>query len=246
MRCDWCHELLDATKRKDAKTCSKRCRQARHRFGREASSRTYATQPMTFAYADPPYPGLARRYYADHPDYGGEVDHRELLSRLQTYDAWALSTSSRALDDVLAVARELGATYRVAAWFRGMRAVKAMGSLQAWEPVIYSGERLDVSLGFRPDAVACTPRPRTTDPRRVVGAKPARFCYWLFDLLGARPGDTFVDLFPGSGGVTRAWEVYVSRSPADATRDDQGGETRLSSTSDAERSRTLDETDCPL
>ena len=35
-----------------------------------------------------------------------------------------------------------------------------------------------------------------------MGAKPAAFCWWVFDLLGALPGDELVDLFPGSGGIT--------------------------------------------
>jgi hypothetical protein len=48
------------------------------------------------------------------------------------------------------------------------------------------------------------------DPDRVIGAKPAAFCYWLFDLVGALPGDGFDDIFPGSGGVGRAWERYAS------------------------------------
>jgi hypothetical protein len=210
--CAWCRQQLDATKRCDTRTCSKRCRQALHRFGREASRRAYATLPRRVAYADPPYPGLARRYYAEHPDYAGEVDHAALLSRLQRYDTWALSTSSRALPVVLDVARQLGLTPSVAAWFRGMRSVPALGPLQAWEPVVYAGARQDLSLGFRADATICHARPRATDPGRVVGAKPARFCYWLFELLGALPGDSFDDLFPGSGGVSRAWGIYVSRA----------------------------------
>lgn len=37
---------------------------------------------MRIAYADPPYPGCAH-LYKDHPDYGGEVDHVELLQRLE-------------------------------------------------------------------------------------------------------------------------------------------------------------------
>ena len=57
--------------------------------------------------------------------------------------------------------------------------------------------------------------------RRVVGAKPAAFCWWLFDLLGALPGDELVDLFPGSGGIGRAWRLYSSagesRRDADKT-----------------------------
>jgi hypothetical protein len=33
----------------------------------------------------------------------------------------------------------------------------------------------------------------------VKGAKPAAFCEWVLDLLGYRDGDTFDDVFPGSG-----------------------------------------------
>ena len=51
--------------------------------------------------------------------------------------------------------------------------------------------------------------PRITDLGRVVGAKSAAFCRWVFDLLGAEPQDTFTDLFPGSGGVKRAWDVFA-------------------------------------
>jgi hypothetical protein len=38
----------------------------------------------------------------------------------------------------------------------------------------------------------------------VIGAKPAAFCRWVFGLLGAAPGDTLDDLFPGSGGHERS------------------------------------------
>jgi hypothetical protein len=207
--CAWCEKALGNVRR-DAITCSKRCRQARHRFGAEASRRTYATLPMRWAYADPPYPGLAARYYEAHPDYAGEVDHVALLSRLQEFDGWALSTSSRALPVVLVDARRLRPDVRVAAWFRGARNVAAFRPLQAWEPVVYAGERRHNIT--RSDALVHVARARTSDPRRVIGAKPASFCYWLFDLMGALPGDSFADLFPGSGGVSRAWDVYVSRA----------------------------------
>lgn len=35
---------------------------------------------MRFAYADPPYPGKARKYYGAHPDFAGEVDHAALIA----------------------------------------------------------------------------------------------------------------------------------------------------------------------
>jgi hypothetical protein len=57
--------------------------------------------PLRLAYADPPYPGKALLYW-DHPDYGGEVDHTELIARLAAHDSWALPTSAEALPVVLA------------------------------------------------------------------------------------------------------------------------------------------------
>jgi hypothetical protein len=51
----------------------------------------------------------------------------------------------------------------------------------------------------------------TTLPGRVSGTKPAAVCAWIFGLLGAAPGDSLDDLFPGSGAVTRAWAAYTSQ-----------------------------------
>lgn len=42
----------------------------------------------------------------------------------------------------------------------------------------------------------------------LAGAKPDEFCYWLFELLNMQPKDEFVDLFPGTGRVSRAWENW--------------------------------------
>lgn len=210
--CAWCRGSIDVTARRDARYCSTRCRQAAHRFGRACIARARATDSFRFAYADPPYPGLARKYYAND-----EVDHVALLSRLQEYDGWALSTSSRALPRILAVCVAQGLDVRVAAWFRGARSTRSAWPLVAWEPVVFAGGRRLPSIDVAHDALICHARPRLTDPARVIGAKPARFAFWLFDLLGARPGDELVDLFPGSGGITRAWELYAA-APADVSR----------------------------
>jgi hypothetical protein len=104
--------------RVDARFCSTRCRQATHRAGIRRAGLEVTAAPLRLTYADPPYPGKSR-LYRDQASYGGEVDHDELLSRLVTYDGWALSTSAAALPEVLAlaVARRLQA--RVAAWMRG-------------------------------------------------------------------------------------------------------------------------------
>jgi hypothetical protein len=224
-RCAWCGGLIPARARRDAMTCSKSCRQARHRFGRAvgvappvAAARRDVS--LRLAYADPPYPGKAF-YYRGHRDYAGEVDHGELIGRLCSYDGWALSTSAAALPQVLALCP---AGVRVAAWFRGARANKAArGPLNGWEPVIFHGGRLlppDPSRGDRDrrvDALVHGVAARLTDPGWVIGAKPAAFAGWLFDLLGALPGDTLDDLFPGSGGIGRAWSVYTGETAPPAS-----------------------------
>lgn len=58
---------------------------------------------MRFAYADPPYPGRAARYYRHEPTFAGEVDHVALIASLQAsgYDGWALSTAADALRELL-------------------------------------------------------------------------------------------------------------------------------------------------
>jgi len=56
----------------------------------------------------------------------------------------------------------------------------------------------------------------TTLPGRVTGTKPAAFCAWIFALLGAAPGDTLDDLFPGSGAITRAWAAWTAAAAASA------------------------------
>ena len=169
---------------------------------------------MRFAYADPPYPGKAF-WYREHPDFAGEVDHEALLEALIDgyLDGWALSTSAEALPSLLAMAsRRPGPPLRVCAWFRGERPTRSWGPLNAWEPVVVAGgrRRLRSIEERRLDALVHHSRPRRTDPLRVVGAKPAAFCRWLFELLGAEAGDELADLFPGSGVVARAWELYVS------------------------------------
>lgn len=229
--------------RSDAVTCSKACRQKRARFVKgvgaplEASRRTSvdpsrapaeatAERPMRFAYADPPYPGFADRYYGEHRDFGGEVDHAALLDRLLSEfpDGWALSTSSKTLAYVLqlcdrygigagSASRPFQSLVRVGAWTRPWPPGKAYAPVSAWEPVLfYRGRRLEQQVL---DWVhAGLPRDY---PEKLPGMKPAAFSGWVFRCLGAMPGDELVDLFPGSGAVAAAWDVYASRE-AGATR----------------------------
>jgi hypothetical protein len=94
----------------------------------------------------------------------------------------------------------------VAAWVRGGRGCASTVARQSWEPVIYRACRHVTDVD---DALVFVARPRLSDVDRVIGAKPAAFCSWMFQLIGARAGDSFTDLFPGSGGVGRAWSLYA-------------------------------------
>lgn len=212
--CAWCENPIPARARRGAVCCSVRCRQARHRFlcAVGHAEAVAPGRPLRLAYADPPYPGKAR-LYRDHPDFGGEVDHAALIARLAGYDGWALSTSAEALPAVLALCP---AGVRVAAWHRGERPTRSRWPLHAWEPVIYRGGRQLVTGQRRVDSLVCGVVPLDTLPGRVIGAKPAAVCRWIFTLLGAGLGDSLDDLFPGSGAVGRAWAAYTGQQPSPA------------------------------
>jgi len=157
------------------------------------------------AYADPPYPGHADRY-KDHIDYDGEVDHAELVNRLcaEFPDGWALHTASTTLKQVLALCPN---DVRIGAWVKPFGVFKpAVNPGYVWEPVIFRGGRR------RTDRTEPTVRDWCSYPitleRGVVGAKPEGVCFWVFAMLGLRQGDVLMDLFPGSGAVSRAWDRW--------------------------------------
>ena len=158
---------------------------------------------MRMAYADPPYPGCAHLY----PEKT-EVDHADLIGRLcaEYPDGWALSTSSVALRDVLALCPP---DVRVGSWVKTWCSWKpGVGVAYAWEPVLFRGGRPRGRLKDTVrDWIGCPILTRQT----VKGAKPDAFCYWLFEVLNLHPDDELVDLYPGSGAVTRAWERWRRR-----------------------------------
>ncbi len=166
---------------------------------------------MRFAYADPPYIGQAKKRYS-HDERCAEVDHAALLERLRDEfpDGWVLSCSTPSLEEILHLARRVIGpnAVRIGGWFKPFCAFKPnVNPAYAWEPVLFMGGRK---------------RPRTEPTVRdwvsanitlrkgLCGAKPPAFCEWLFDLLGAVPGDTLSDLYPGTGGVLRAWDIYIA------------------------------------
>lgn len=165
---------------------------------------------MRFAYADPPYIGQAKRHYSHDPRCA-EVDHAALVERLNGYDAWALSLSSPTLRIILPMCPD---DVRVMAWVKPFAVFKPnVNPAYAWEPVIVRGgrkrHRREPTVR---DWVSCN----ITLRKGLCGAKPEKFCFWLFEALGMRPGDEFDDIFPGTGGVTAAWEAYCQFQQAQA------------------------------
>ena len=152
------------------------------------------------AYADPPYPGCGHRY----PEKK-EVDHARLVEHLCWHfpDGWALSTSTPGLRIVLPLCPP---DVRVGAWVKPFAVFKpGVNPAYAWEPLLWRGgrKRTREEHTMR-DWVSAN----ITLKRGCVGAKPTAFCHWMFQLLGLQPCDVLVDLYPGSGAVTAAWEIW--------------------------------------
>jgi len=94
------------------------------------------------------------------------------------------------------------------AWVKPFASFKPhVNPAYAWEPVYFRCAR----PGRRDVAtVRDWVSANITLKRGLSGAKPEPFAWWLFDVLGAEPGDTLHDVYPGTGGVSRAWEVWSS------------------------------------
>jgi hypothetical protein len=170
---------------------------------------------MRFAYADPPYPGQARKRYGREPEYEGEVDHPELLRVLEGFpDGWGLSTGAYALRQLLPLCPE---GVRVCAWVKPLHPCpETYGLHNTWEPLlIYRGRQ---ERPGRRDWFEAGPA-RLGVGRRLEGRKPLAFCAFLFRALGMRPGDELADLFPGSGAVGRAWAEVERRASLGAGAD---------------------------
>lgn len=224
--CEWCGGPIRPAARRDTLTCSRRCRQAKARF-RVGPAGATASEPMRFAYADPPYPGMAWRYYRDE-----EVDHAELVARLvrEFPHGWALSTSAEALPEVLALCpRE---DLRVCSWVKGPRPGVAHRARSAWEPVIvWRGRTRRIPTSEDLSDVLLWGGRQHSHPGALLGMKPAAFCEWVLRLLGVQVGDTLMDIYPGSGVMGRAFRLYVSSALTTATRSDRD----TSCLADAER-----------
>ncbi len=159
---------------------------------------------MRAAYADPPYIGLAN-FYPERQ----EVDHANLVRELcANYDTWALSASSPSLHRLLPMCPE---DIRIASWVKPFCAYKKnVNPAYAWEPVIFWHPRARGNTEYTVRDWLVEPM---TMKKGMVGAKPVRFCYWVFTLLGLQPGDDLDDLFPGTGVVGDSWLKYKAAYP---------------------------------
>lgn len=198
--CDWCRKPLLDVQTSRRRFCHRACRQAFWRAREVSLMEGRDGQPRRIGYADPPYPELAH-YYADQPNYGGEVDHSALIPLLTGYDGWALSTSSKALRALLPLCPPEA---EVAAWVKPIGVPRTTrGTHSRWEAVIYvPARRLQPG---KPDWLRAMPA-RLGDSD-LIGRKPRAFYLWLFELLGMAPGDGFADLYPGSQMGSRCWRA---------------------------------------
>jgi hypothetical protein len=177
----------------------------------EPSSIPELVRSVKAAYADPPYLGVAEKHYGDlHPEaaaYDDPMTHKRLIERLcSEYDAWAMSLSEPSLRVILPMCPE---DCRTGAWVKPFASFKAnVTHAYAWEPVIFrfSRKRTRQQDTWR-DFVA---EPITLR-KGFTGAKPERFCYWIFEGLNLQEGDEFHDIFPGSGAVGVAYDKWRTR-----------------------------------
>lgn len=169
---------------------------------------------MRFAYADPPYLGCCGLYGHEHGSGGCWDDvetYRLLLDRLvgEFPDGWVLSMSSPSLRSLLAL---MPPDVRIGAWVKPFSVFKRnVRPAYGWEPVAFWRGR-NPSAGFphKPpqlNGAQTTPKDfiaeSITLKRGLTGAKPERYCRWVLWLLNVQPGDSVVDLYPGTGAMTR-------------------------------------------
>lgn len=181
---------------------------------------------MRLAIADPPYLGRAALWYGGrgrskqgtvgracgrgdgapefHPDaheWDDPVKHIALMSHLEDeFDGWAVAASAKTLAPLIGTADHLGA--RLAIWHVTNAIPDGARVRSTWEAVFYrvpDGRRA-VGTGHRVPDLLSAAHPRSG----FVGAKPEAWTRWVLDLLGFCPDDEVIDVFPGSGAVSRA------------------------------------------
>jgi hypothetical protein len=168
-------------------------------------------QPKRLAYADPPYIGMSAMFKKVDPN-AAEVDHNELLARLQQYDGFALSCSSTTLRTILMLPN-CPPNIRIASWVKPYsRWHPGVYPNYSWEPVLFMPARKhDRNYKTVQDHLVFS----NNQSVEILGQKPRAVCFWIFKLLDALYCDKLEDLFPGSGQVSRCWQEFAEFSRVD-------------------------------
>lgn len=169
---------------------------------------------MKFAYADPPYLGVAEKFYghlhSEAADYDNPETHRKLIERMtDEFDGWALSLHLPSLRTILPMCPE---DARLAAWVKPFASFKKhVTRAWTWEPIIlWGGRPIPITQHTVRDWIEAPAIAESITLRRgFTGAKPAAVSHWIFSWLNMEAGDEFVDLFPGSGAVTAAYQDWL-------------------------------------
>ena len=182
---------------------------------------------MRLAIADPPYLGRAALWYGGkgrskqgtagravgrgdlapefHPDaheWDDPVKHIGLMVALEEeFDGWAVSCSGKTLAPLIGTADRLGA--KLGIWHVTNAIPDGARVRTVGEGVFYRvpDSRRAVGTGYRTADVLMAAHPVSG----FVGSKPVEWTHWVLDMIGYVPAeDEVVDVFPGSGAVSRA------------------------------------------
>lgn len=186
---------------------------------------------MKLAIADPPYHGRAHRYYGlgGHGGGGGNrrkykaddnpeahlwdkvETHLKLIETLNNeFEGWAIAMSSHNLSIYLSEV-QTGSTspYRVGAWIKPSSVPSGSRIRNGWEPVLFRipNSRRSHAFGFKTqDYVIANPL-----RNNFIGSKPPAWTKWVLSVLGATKEDEIIDLFPGSGAVSKELEDFSGK-----------------------------------
>jgi hypothetical protein len=181
---------------------------------------------MKFAIADPPYLGRANRWYGDgcgmgkgtgradsHPEakkWDKPETHINLVHELEAnYDGWAIALTVHSLSTYMQVIKTDSRNgIRVLSWVKPIAVPSGSRVATSWEPVIIripkSRKGWKAGKGVKDYLIA--------NPKNIgfIGAKPKEWTHWVLDAMGATKDDVIVDLFNGSGAVSKAIESWYA------------------------------------
>lgn len=169
---------------------------------------------MKFAYADPPYLGMGKKYVQYHDEaliWDDPKSHQDLITKLMDEypDGWAVSLSAPSLKTYLDFCPD---DVRVAIWAKTYHQIRVNVTIQyAWEPIIWRGGRK--TLPLKP-MVRDWHSGRIAMRKGFYGCKPDDFNEYILNLLQFDPNqDELHDLFPGTGGMGEAAKRKVNEIP---------------------------------